>query len=250
VTTSRSSAGPAGAPASGPAPGGSHGPSRWASRAQTPGNRSGRSSRPGRGSGGDGSGPVTNRPAPTHSPRSGAHRPRRPLWHDLLPLAVVALAVVALVVGIFELKDSVLGGTTAATTSNGPSDDNGAPPPASPTGSRTASATATSTAGSSATTSATATVSHSTRISVFNATTHTGLARGAASKLTGAGWTRATTGGNKTGYTGSTTVFYPSSSLRATARAVAADLGGYAVQQSTQYGSSGLTVVLGSDYHS
>jgi cytoskeletal protein RodZ len=191
---------------------------------------------------------VTNRPAPGHSPRSGAHRPRRPLWHDILPLAVVAVAVIALVVGIFELKDSVLGGTSAATTSNGPSDDNGAPAPTTPTSSRTASATATSTAGASATTSAT--VSHSTRISVYNATSHTGLARGATTKLSGAGWTRATTGGNKTEYTGSTTVFYPSSSLRATARAVAADLGGYAVEQSTQYGSSGLTVILGSDYQS
>jgi hypothetical protein len=193
---------------------------------------------------------MTNRPAPSHSPRSGAHRPRRPLWHDIVPLVVVALAVVALVVGIFELKDSVLGGTSAATTSNGPSDDNGAPAPATATGSRTASATATSTAAPSATTSATATVSHSTRISVYNATSHTGLARGATTKLTGAGWPRATTGGNKTDYTGSTTVFYPSSSLRATARAVAADLGGYAVEQSTQYGSSGLTVILGSDYQS
>ncbi len=91
---------------------------------------------------------------------------------------------------------------------------------------------------------------HSTRISVYNATSRSGLARGATGKLTGAGWTRATTGGNKTGYTGSTTVFYPSSGLRATAQAVAKDLGGYAVQESTQYGSSGLTVVLGSDYQS
>jgi hypothetical protein len=160
--------------------------------------------------------------------------------------------VVALVVGIFELKDSVLGGTSAVTTSNGPSDDNGVPAPT--TASHTPSATATGTAGSSgtssATSSATARVSHSTRISVFNGTSRSGLARGATTKLTGAGWTRATTGGNKTSFSGSTTVFYPSSALRATARAVAADLGGYAVQQSTQYGSSGLTVVLGSDYQS
>ncbi len=244
MSTFKSSAGPAGAAPSEPPHGGSHGPARWTSRAESSRSRGARGS-----TGGRGSGPA-NRPAPTHSPRSGAHRPHRPLWHDVLPLVVVALAVVALVIGIFELKDSVLGGTSAATTSNGPSDDNGAAPPSTATGSRTASATASHTGGPSATTTATATVVHSTRISVFNATSRSGLAKGATTKLTSAGWTKATIGGNKTGFSGSTTVFYPTASLRATAKAVAADLGGYAVQQSSQYGSSGLTVVLGSDYRS
>jgi LytR cell envelope-related transcriptional attenuator len=163
-----------------------------------------------------------------------------------LPLTVIALAVVALVIGIFELKDSVLGGTSGSTTGNGPVDDpNG--PPANPTGS----ATQTATASPSPTSTASATsavVSHSVKVSIFNATSRSGLAKAATSKLSGAGWTHATTGGNKT-YSGATTVFYPAAGLKATAKAVAQDLGGYAVEQSSAYGSAGLTVLLGSDYN-
>lgn len=186
-------------------------------------------------------------PGATHSSRSGAHRPRRPVWHDLLPLTVIALAVVALVIGIFELKDSVLGGTSGSTTNNGPLDDpNG--PAASPTGSGTRTATASTSPTSTASATTSLVVSHSVKVSVFNATSRSGLAKGATTKLSGAGWTHATTGGNKT-YSGATTVFYPTADLKATAKAIAQDLGGYAVEQSSAYGSSGLTVLLGSDYH-
>jgi LytR cell envelope-related transcriptional attenuator len=189
---------------------------------------------------------APDRLSATHSSRSGAHRPRRPVWHDLLPLTVIALAVVALAIGIFELKDSVLGGTSGATTGNGPVDDpNG--PAANPTGS----ATQTAPASPSPTSTASATsavVSHSVKVSIFNATSRSGLAKGATTKLSDAGWTHATTGGNKT-YSGATTVFYPTAGLKATAKAVAQDLGGYAVEQSSAYGSAGLTVLLGSDYN-
>jgi hypothetical protein len=166
----------------------------------------------------------------------------------VLPIGVVVLAVIALAVGVYLLKDSVLGGTSAVTANNGPVDDpNG--PPASPTGSGTRTSTPAGTTSPSVSPTATsAPVSHSIKISVFNATSRTGLAKGATSKLTAAGWTSATTGGNKTGYSGSTTVFYPTAALKATAKAVAQDLGGSAVQQSSAYGSSGLTVILGSDY--
>jgi hypothetical protein len=165
----------------------------------------------------------------------------------VLPFTVIALAVVALVIGIFELKDSVLGGTSGSTTSNGPVDDpNG--PAATPTGPGTGTATAGTSPTSTAVATTSAVVSHSVKVSVFNATGRGGLAKGATSKLSGAGWTHATTGGNKT-FSGGTTVFYPTAGLKATAKAVAQDLGGYAVQQSSAYGSSGLTVVLGSDYN-
>ena len=193
-----------------------------------------------------------DRGGPAHSPRSGAHRPRRPLWHDLLPIAVVALAVVALIIGIFQLKSSVLGGTSTATTNNGPIDDpNGPPATATGTGTATHTAKASTSPTSKAPTSSptTAVVIHSTRISVFNATSRSGLAKGATAKLSDAGWTRASTGGNKTGFTGSTTVFYAKSSLKATAKAAAKDLGGYSYAESSAYGSSGLTVILGSDYN-
>jgi hypothetical protein len=189
---------------------------------------------------------APDRPGATHSSRSGAHRPRRPVWHDVLPFTVIALAVVALVIGIFELKDSVFGGTTGSTTSNGPVDDpNG--PAASPTGSGTGTATAGSSPTSTAAAS-TAVVSRSVKVSVYNATSRSGLAKGATTKLSAAGWTHATTGGNKS-FSGGTTVYYPTAGLKATAKAVAQDLGGYAVAQSSAYGSSGLTVVLGSDYN-
>jgi hypothetical protein len=160
--------------------------------------------------------------------------------------------VIALVIGVFELKDSVLGGTGTAATSNGPSDDTGGIAPTAPTSTgkptTSPSQTATGSATSSATSATSASVSHSTKVSVYNATSRSGLAKGATGKLSDAGWTHAGTGGNKTGFTGSTTVFYPTSALRATAKAVAKDLGGYAVQQSSAYGSSGLTVILSSDY--
>ncbi len=191
----------------------------------------------------------TDRGGPAHSPRSGAHRPRRPLWHDVLPIAVVALAVVALIIGIFQLKASVLGGTSTATSNTGPIDDpNG--PAATATGTSTATHTPkpSTSPTSKATSTATAVVIRSTRISVFNATSRSGLAKGATAKLSDAGWTRASTGGNKTGYTGSTTVFYPTSALKATAKAAAKDLGGYSYAESSAYSSSGLTVILGSDY--
>jgi hypothetical protein len=186
---------------------------------------------------------------PSHAPRSGAHRPRRPVWHDVLPIAVVALAVIALVIGIFMLKDSVLGGTSTATTSVPGDDDTGPIAPTAPTATSgtTRATTSPSTSATSGPSPSSAVVSHSTRISVYNATSRSGLAKGATGKLTSAGWTHASTGGNKSGVS-STTVFYPTAALRATAKAVAKDLGGYAVQQSTAYGSSGLTVVLGGDY--
>ena len=198
-----------------------------------------------------GPGQSTPRAGPSHSPRSGAHRPRRPLWHDILPAVVVLIAVAALVVGIFQLKDSVLGTTSATSGSTGPADDDAvpsaptAPVSTSPTGTPSASATPTKTTP----TKTAPTINRSVSVHVYNATSRTGLAKGAASKLSGAGW-KASSAGNQTGFGGSTTVYYTKDSLKATAKAIAKDLGGYPTKQSTAYGGSGVIVILASDYSS
>ena len=84
-------------------------------------------------------------------------------------------------------------------------------------------------------------------VHVWNGTSRTGLAAGAAGKLTGQGW-KASSAGNQQGYSSGTTVYDAKASLRATAKAVAKALGGYPVQQSTAYGSTGVVVVLGANY--
>ena len=90
-------------------------------------------------------------------------------------------------------------------------------------------------------------INRAARVTVYNSTSRTGLAKGAASKLSGDGW-RASSGGNQTGFNGSTTVYYTRPALRATAKAIAKDLGGYPVKQSTAYGSTGVIILLASDY--
>lgn len=196
-------------------------------------------------------GPTPSAPdqaGPAHSPRSGAHRPRRPLWHEILPALIVLLAVAAVVIGVFALKDSVLG-SGSTSSSGGPSvpgdDDNQAVAPTAPTSGASASRTATHSTTSSP---PAPTVNHSQSVQVLNATSRTGLAKGAAGKLSGKGW-KASSGGNQSGYAGGTTVFYAKASQKATAQAVAKDLGGYPVRLSSAYGS-GVVVVLGSDYQS
>jgi hypothetical protein len=184
------------------------------------------------------------RAGPAHSPRSGAHRPRRPVWHDIAPALVVLLAVVAVLVAVVTLKDSVLG--SSSTSSSGPSvpgdEDQQPAAPTAPTSTATATSTPSATA-----TSPAPTVDKNVRVHVWNATSRSGLAAGAATKLTGKGW-RASPAGNQSGYGDGTRVFYTRPALRLTAKAVAKALGGYPVKLSTAYGSGGVVVVLGSDY--
>jgi hypothetical protein len=190
--------------------------------------------------------PAPGRAGPAHSPRSGAHRPRRPLWHEILPALVVLLAVAALVIGIFALKDSVLGSSsTSSSGSSVPGDDDNQPAaPTAPTSGPSASATASHSPSS----TPAPTVNRAVQVHVWNATSRSGLAKGAATKLSGTGW-NASSAGNQSGYTGGTAVFYAKPSLKATAKAVAKDLGGYPARLSSAYGS-GVVVVLGSDYQS
>jgi CCR4-NOT transcriptional regulation complex NOT5 subunit len=160
---------------------------------------------------------------------------------------VVLVAVAALVFGIFQLKDSVLG--SAGTSNNrpvdaGPQDPQGSAPtaPVSTTAKPSASSTPTKPV-----TASTPTINRAVKVKVYNSTSRTGLAKGAASKLSAANW-NADSAGNQQGFSGSTTVYYTKASLRATAKAIAKDLGGYPVRESTAYGSTGVIVILAGDY--
>jgi LytR cell envelope-related transcriptional attenuator len=174
----------------------------------------------------------------------------------MLPVLVVVIAVLALAIGAFELKDSVLG--TGSTPSSGNAGDEdpgqGAAPTAptstsatsSPTTTHTSSPTSTASPSGSATS---APVNHALAFRVLNATSRSGLAARATSKLKAAGW-KASNGGNERRFSSPTTVYYGKASLAATAKAIAASLGGYRVHLTSTYGSNAVTVVLGSNYTS
>lgn len=160
-------------------------------------------------------------------------------------MLVVLVAVAALVVSVFALKDSVLGSSSTSSSGAGPGDeDQQSPAPTAP-----ASTTPTTSPSSTATGGSAPTVNKAARVHVWNGTSRSGLAAGAAQKLSGKGW-NASSAGNQSGYGARTTVYYPRAALRPTAKAVARALGGYPVKESTAYGSSGVIVVLGSDYRS
>ncbi|GAB3686898.1 LytR C-terminal domain-containing protein [Angustibacter aerolatus] len=189
--------------------------------------------------------------------RTGAHRPRRSPLAVLVPLALAVAAVVALLVAVGGL----LGGgdvgddtptasattkpvTTTRTTTPATTPVTSAPVTSAPAPSTPASSTP---ASSSSSSTSSAAVDRSARVSVLNSTRTAGLAAKAAATLRTAGWAVSATG-NYRQATPPTTVYYPGD-LEATARAVAADLGrSVRVQPSSQFGTAGLTVVLGADF--
>jgi hypothetical protein len=179
--------------------------------------------------------------------RRGAHRPPGLGPAGTIPWLVAAVAVVLIVVYATGWwgGGSDDGGTNAA--SSGAVSGSSATKTAGRTATTKPSSTPTSTPKGS-TTTVTATVDHSQPVTVLNATKRSGMAAGAANKLKNAGWTIRSTGNYSAGVD-VTTVFYGRSSLKATADAVAEDLGGSAVsRESADFGSGRLTAVLGADY--
>ena len=182
--------------------------------------------------------------------RSGAHRPRRGPWRDALPTVAVLIAVVLIGLGAWALTRS-----TASTITSSGSDDTGSAsrdatvPTAPTTGASTGSATpSTPSTPTSATSSAAGGVDRSTPVTVLNATRTSGLAASLASTLRSLGWTVPTTDNYRRSEP-PTTVFYGSADQRSTAQAVADDVGGDPeVQQSSEFGTERITVVIGSDY--
>ncbi len=175
----------------------------------------------------------------TFSERRGAHRPAGLGPTSAIPWLIAAVAIVAIVVvatGWLSGPDEPTSNTVAA----GPSS----------TKTSTASATKSGTATASATASTTTPPPQADRtlpVSVLNSTSTSGLAAKAATKLRTAGWSIRSTGNYRGGVSG-TTVFYGRTSLRATAEAVAKDLGTTTVSESADFGTSRVTVVLAGDY--
>jgi hypothetical protein len=194
-------------------------------------------------------------PYPPQTPtRTGAHRIRRGLWRDLLPPAAVLLAVVLIGLGAWALTRS-----TASTIQSSGNVDTGSqsqgtpppaptttstPPPTSPTPSRSAGTpTSRTTSGPPA-----GSVDRSTPVTVLNATRTSGLAASVAATLRSSGWTVPTTDNYRRAQP-PTTVYYAGADLRATAQAVADDVGGDPrVERSDEFGTGRVTVVIGSDY--
>lgn len=171
------------------------------------------------------------------SERRGAHRPAGLGPSSAIPWLVAAVAIVAIVV---YASGWVAGSGTPAssTVAAGPSATTGA----------TAKQPGTATApGSAAPTTPAAAADRTVAVSVLNSTSTSGLAAKGATRLKTAGWSIRSTG-NYRGTVPGTTVFYGQASLRATAQAVAADLGVGTVSESAQFGSKRVTVVLGGDF--
>ncbi len=179
--------------------------------------------------------------------RRGAHRPAGLGPAGTIPWLVAAVAIVAIVV----YASGWWGGTSASPGSNtvtaGPS-SSGAKPSATRTASSSPTSTATGSGAATGTSSPAASADRTQRLEVLNGTKRSGLAKAAASALSSAGWSIGSTG-NYRGATVPTTVFYASPDLLATAKAVVADLGApAALQESSVFGASRVTVVLGADY--
>lgn len=193
--------------------------------------------------------------ASEQSSRSGAHRPRRGPWRDLVPTVAVLIAVALIGLGAWALTRSTASTiTSSGTDDTGSTSQNTEVPTAPTTGATTGTGTATASSTPSTPTSATTSsppagaVDRSTPVTVLNATRTSGLAASVAATLRSSGWTVPTTDNYRRSQP-PTTVFYGSAEQRATAQAVADDVGGDPeVQQSSEFGTERITLVIGSDY--
>ena len=194
--------------------------------------------------------------APQPRTRTGAHRPHRGPWRDLLPTLAVLLAVVVIGLGAWALTRSTASSIQSSGTDDTPSQSQGTPPAGpttGPTATTTPSATPSTSAGTPTSGTATSSppagaVDRSTPVTVLNATRTRGLAASVAATLRTSGWTVPTTDNYRRAEP-PTTVYYASADQRATAQAVADDVGGDPrVQQTDEFGPDRITVVIGADY--
>jgi hypothetical protein len=186
-------------------------------------------------------------PSGHSSSRVGAHRPRRRTWPAVAVLLLV-LITAGVVVGVRTLDG--VGRPTAASTSTGTpaAATSAVPTPVPSSGSPTPEPVESSGASSGSSAEPTGEVDRAAPVTVLNATGRAGLATGVATILRSAGWSVTGTG-NYRRTAPPTTVYYPGSRLRDTARAISDDLPGtQRVVRSTQFGDAVVTVVIGSDY--
>jgi cytoskeletal protein RodZ len=191
---------------------------------------------------------------PATPTRTGAHRARRGVWVELLPTAAVLLAVVLIGLGAWALTRSTASTIQSSGTVDVGSPSQGTAPTAPTSGSPSPTASATPSSSAGTPTSQTASsppagsVDRSTPVTVLNATRTSGLAGSVAATLRTSGWTVPTTDNYRRAQP-PTTVYYATADQRATAQAVADDVGGDPrVQQSSEFGPDRITVVIGSDY--
>jgi hypothetical protein len=158
----------------------------------------------------------------------------------------VVVVVIALAWTLFGRQPSDTSGasaagvtTAAATTPAGTPGSSVTTPAGSPTASASASTTPTSTAS--------AKVDKTVAVSVLNATGRSGLAGRVATMLVGKGWADAKL--SRTVVSARpTTIYYVTTDQKAAAEALATDLGLGVVKKSSALGTSGISIVLGSDY--
>lgn len=188
----------------------------------------------------------------TTSVRRGAHRARPRVVTSLMPMVLVALAVVVVLFGAVAL----LGDTTTRQSAPGPAGVGTSSPDTSATSATNdATDSVTDPAVSPTTTDATtptaepeAPVDTSAQLAVLNATTRSGLAGAVTELLREEGWTVVSTDNFRDGAPPeATTVYYGSERLRTTAEVVAQDLGNAQVVESSAFPAD-VTVVLGQDY--
>jgi len=186
---------------------------------------------------------------PLEANRRGAHRARPNPLTGTLPVVAVAVVVIAVIAGAFVL----LGSGLLPSSSNGSSSSGvaGALPRSSnlPTGAVGATgqlpgATITPTGPA----TATQVQKSSVKLVVLNSTHTTGLAKKAGAALQAKGWTVLRTGNFTGSGVSQTTVFYAQSADAAIAKQVTTDLGVGSTKQSSTNATSGITVVLGTDY--
>lgn len=189
----------------------------------------------------------------TDSERRGTHREKSAKLggvSSIVFVAIVAVVVVLLAVAVVNVVNSGKSGSNQETSISGPdakgSGSSGSHKKSGKKSGTTEKATTSPTAKKTATKSPTASVDKSQKIQVLNSTTTSGMAGRVSTKLGGDGWSVSSTGNIRSSLS-TTTVYYESKDLKATAEAVAKTLGTTAVKQSTQY-STTITVVLASDY--
>lgn len=183
----------------------------------------------------------------TDSERRGTHREKSARLggvSSIVFVAIVAVVVVLLAVSVVNVVNSGKSGShqETAISGNNKNGSNGSDGKSGKNGRTTKSPKNKKSESS----SPAATADKSQQIQVLNSTTTAGMAARASEKLSGDGWTVSGTGNVQSPST-TTTVYYTSKDLKATAEAVAKALGTTAVKQSTQY-TGKVTVVLASDY--
>ena len=189
-------------------------------------------------------------PPDPDAPR-GVHRAPRSAWSRWWPfLAVivivplVAWGAVTLLAQRGQLPDLPgLGEPTSSEQASGPASETPGDTPTS-TGPSTASAPASQ---APATTSAAPATDLTVPVTVLNGAKINGLAKKIGNELTAAGFTAVTPGNATSSSPASSTVFYGSDDLKATAELVASTIKVAAVVQSPSDAPSGITVVLRSD---